>query len=515
VARLGGVFRRGGHGLGIEMNLEELALVDRMGLERELCESRLGIFTSKAWKTFDTSDYETNWHIDAINSHLTAVADRKIRKLLINVPPRTGKTNNVSVCFPAWLWTQNPGKDVHGQLRPTIPGTFRGPGVKIVGVSYAQRLSQNIALREMRLIQSQWYQDRWGDRVILEKITEPMFQNSVGGFRYSTSVNGGVLGEGGDIIIIDDPHNALELESEKSRDDAVTWWQEVISTRLNDQRTGAFIIVMQRLHDKDLTGHILAKEHGWDHLVLPMRYEINHPFHVRSSIGFKDPRTVEGELLWKDRLPEQVIVDLSERLKSYGTAGQLQQRPSPREGGMFKRAWFTDNMVDFSPVDGFRYRGWDLAASIDGDYLCGVLINKANDGVFYIEDVFRKRVEGLAVDIAIQKIAEKDTKKVRISLPQDPGSSGKIQALALIRMLAGWMVRATPESGDKATRATPFANQCEAGNVKLVRGRWCESFCDELASFPTGEFDDQVDAASRSFNALNERRRGVVLGLND
>ena len=303
------------------------------------------------------------------------------------------------------------------------------------------------------------------------------------------------------------PSNTLEVESSKQRDEVIQFWREVLPTRLNNQKTGVIIVIMQRLHEKDLSGHILAKEVGWDHLCLPARYEPDHPHPIRSSLGFKDPRTTAGELLWPDRFDEAGIASLSATLGEYGTAGQLQQRPSPREGGLFKRGWF--KIADAAPAGGQSVRAWDLAATADTrsdpDYTVGVRMRKAPDGIFYIERVARIRGTPRDVEALVVNTASQDGRLVSIDLPQDPGQAGKAQAQYLVGKLAGYRVRAGVESGAKETRAMPLASQCEAGNVVLMKGDWNDAFIDELCTFPTGAHDDQVDAASRAFDALTNR----------
>jgi len=201
------------------------------------------------------TDYKDGWHIKAICDHLQAVTDGRIRDLLINVPPRHMKSLCVSVFWPTWVWT-------------------RKPGVRWLFVSYAQRLSTRDSLKRRRLIQSPWYQKNWGPlyRLTGDQNEKTRFENSATGYCLATSVDGTNTGEGADVIVCDDPHNVRERESEVQRENVTTWWDEVMSTRLNDPNTGARVIVMQRVHEGDLSGHVLNKG-GWDHLCLPAEYE--------------------------------------------------------------------------------------------------------------------------------------------------------------------------------------------------------------------------------------------------
>lgn len=488
-------------------------------LERMCCEENFSEFFQTSWPTVDPAKFTSNWHMDAIADHLTAVADRQIKRLIINVPPRTAKSLEASVAFPAWVWAQDTGEPAYkGAAKPAIkPDTWRGPGVKFLTVSYAEKLSFGLANKSRRIIQSPWYQKHWGERVKLlgDQNAKHKFENTAGGYRFSTSTGGGVIGDGGDIIIVDDPHNTLEMEGQDQRAAAATWWDEVLSTRFNQPSVGAFIVIMQRLHASDLTGHILAREHGWDHLCIPMRYEPKHSTPIRSSIGFTDPRTEDGELLWPERLPDATVKELETKLNVYGTAGQFQQRPTPRDGGQFKRHWF--KIARTAPKNGRSVRGWDLAASTKkmADLTAGVKMTVAEDGQIYVEHVFCEKIDGLAVPTAMKTLAEQDGYNVSISFPQDPGQAGLTQARSITSLLAGFMVSSSTETGDKLTRSTPFSNQCEAGNVHLVEGEWNKAFLDELEMFPFGAHDDRVDAASRAFNKLFEHPDLEVCGLDD
>src|SRR5690348_10187644 len=204
--------------------------------------------------------------------------------------------------------------------------------------SYAAQLSIRDSVKCRRLIESPWYQRLWGNCFALtsDQNTKGRFDNDRSGYRLSTSVGGAVTGEGGDRIVCDDPHNMQEAESNPIRKMTLDWWDVVMSTRMNDPKTAGMVVVMQRCHQQDLSGHLL-EQGGWDHLCLPAEYE--GPSRV-TSIGFSDPRTVIGELLWKERYGTPEIEDLKRRLGSYAAAGQLQQHPSPLGGGIFKRHWW-------------------------------------------------------------------------------------------------------------------------------------------------------------------------------
>jgi hypothetical protein len=309
-----------------------------------LAKRSLSDFIRLYWRGIDPSIYCHNWHIDQICGHLQAVSAGKIRRLLITIPPRHMKSISVAVAWPAWSWLQD-------------PGPLRGPQCRFLFASYGHSLSIRDSVKCRRLIESQLYQADWSQcfRLTSDQNTKVRFENNAGGYRLATSVDGALTGEGGDIIVVDDPHNVREAESEAVRDATLAWWNEALSTRLNDARTGAYVIIMQRVHERDLAGHVL-REGGWTHLCLPARYEPEHPSGVSG-----DRRKEPGELLWPERFGEAEIGEMEIRLGAYGTAGQLQQRPAPREGGMFELHWF--EIVRMAPAKAKQVRYWDLAAS--------------------------------------------------------------------------------------------------------------------------------------------------------
>jgi predicted phage terminase large subunit-like protein len=304
------------------LNLRSMALQ----IEASLLSESLYEFAKAAWHIVEPGvAFRDNWHLHVICSHLEAVSHGVIRNLIINIPPRSMKSLLVSVLWPAWQWT----------WKPTHKWLFS---------SYGQALATRDALKTRRLLQSTWYQERWGALSEWEqrfKLTgdqnqKMRYENDRLGYRISTSVGGLGTGEGGDTVVVDDPHNVEEAESDAVRESTCTWWFETMSTRGNDPERVAKVIVMQRVHEKDLTAQCLERG-GYDHLCLPMEYESDHPTLSSTALGFKDPRKDEGALLWPGRFTAKALADLKTSLGEYGTAGQLQQRPTPRGGGMFKK----------------------------------------------------------------------------------------------------------------------------------------------------------------------------------
>lgn len=473
-------------------------------LDRELVRVQgLRAFIKLAWKTVEGGKpYKSNWHIDAICEHLEAISRGEIKRLIIAVPPRHMKSVSVAVMWPAWDWIDSADR-------------------RSLFASYAESLSIRDSARCRRVIQSPWYQARWGDRfrITSDQNTKKRFENDKTGYRLATSVGGTLTGEGGSIVVVDDPLNSSDSDSALKREGCLTWWSESMSTRLNDPAEGAFVIIQQRLHTRDLIGDILEK-HGviedggeYVYLCLPAEYDPSHP-----NVWFRDPRTKPGELLWPTHVPQATVESLKRSLGPYAAAGQLQQLPAPREGGIFKRSWFKIEQV--APPDLEFARGWDLAASeakvvkSDPDYTATAKIGFSRSKQrWYIVDIQRWRENAGEIERIILDVAETDAADgtwVRIALPQDPGQAGKGQAQALMAKLGGHDVRAEPQSGDKLTRAMPFAGQASAHNISLIAGDWNEDFLVELTSFPNSAHDDQVDAVASAFNRLRTGTSGLM-----
>jgi predicted phage terminase large subunit-like protein len=452
-----------------------------------------------AWPVLEgaSKQFIGNWHIDAICEHLTAVSKGEIKRLAISMPPRHMKSLSVSVSWLAWDWIDNPWR-------------------QFLFASYAQGLAFRDSVKTRRLISSPWYRARWGDRFALtgDQNTKSRFENDKSGHRLSTSVGGATTGEGGDIVIVDDAHNVRAAESEKTRNNTLEWWDEALSSRLNNQKTGAYVLVQQRVHENDLMGHVLKQSavEPWTTLCLPAEFEPDHP-----QRWFRDPRKELGDLLWPARMGRREVDDLKQRLGPYATAAQLQQRPSPRAGGIFKRGWFPRPYLRMAPADTTWVRGWDFAASeakmikADPDYTASVLVGWSPSlGKWIIGHAEQFREEQHVVERRLKERAEMDGTSVQIALPQDPGGAGKGQAQNFLRLLGRFSATATPVTGDKMARALTWAGKAGGGLVLMVEGDWNKDFLDELTSFPTGAHDDQVDAISSAFDKLLNNTFGLI-----
>jgi predicted phage terminase large subunit-like protein len=300
-------------------------------LDRTDAEEDLHFFLRKAWRYIDPAPFIDGWVLDALCEHLEAVCDGTIKRLLINIPPRMGKSSVISVAFGTWVWAQ------------TSISPVSGPQVPILFASYAHTLARRDSIKRRRLIKSAWYQRLFGDRFQIseDQDTKERFSNNRGGEMLITSVDSGITGEGGNIVVVDDPNNAREILSESvAQSTNEDWWDGAMPTRLNDASNGAIIVVQQRLGEEDLSGHILDndKRGDWDHLVLPMHFEESR--RATTSIGWTDPRTYEGELLCPERFDEAAVLEIATRLGKWRASGQHEQRPEPKGGGIIQRDWW-------------------------------------------------------------------------------------------------------------------------------------------------------------------------------
>lgn len=454
-------------------------------LEAELLRRSFAEFVRAAWHIVEPDvELKWNWHHDAYCRELEAFERGEFDKIIFNVPPGMSKSLFVSVLFPAWVWTRDASK-------------------KFLCASYGADLSTRDTMKMRDILRSKWYSERFRVSLRGDQEAKTWFANTQGGWRIATSVGGRGTGEHPDYVLIDDPHSAEQAKSEIERQTAKDWIDLTISTR-GMTKTVRQAVIMQRLHMDDMTGHLMGKG-GWRHVVIPMEYIQAEQCKPTDPKPYEhDPRTMAGELLWPEVVTREKLSKLKIALGAYGTSGQLQQRPSPQGGSVFKRVWF--KFVDAVPEAARvrRERAWDTAATEDGgDYTAGVkLAHNDAENTTYIEHVARGQWGPAKVDEKIKQYATMDGTLVRVKEQQDPGSAGKAVCVARAGKLPGFNYAYAPVTGDKETRAQPLRSQAEAGNVYIVRGPWNEAFLDELENFPNGVYDDQVDAASDGYNDM-------------
>ena len=373
-------------------------LSDEQQEEKELCESSFLLFVSKAWSIIEgDSPFIYGWHVQAICEHLEALHRLDINRLIINCPPRIGKSNLASVLLPAWIWTHK-------------------PDIRFLYSSYAQSLSVRDSVRTRRLIQSPWYQSLWGDKFKLtgDQNSKIRFENDKTGYRIASSVGSANTGEGGHWQISDDLNSVTDNRSEATLETTRDWFFSVMSTRhsglMSEFRR---LNIQQRTHEKDVTGSILATDDSrWVHLCLPMEYEPHRKCQtivLKDQFGkerydgkpWEDPRTYEDELLWPQGIDEEALDLLKSKdfqNDTYRISGQLQQRPSPAEGGIIKGDWLKLWKNDIPEFE-YIITSWDTALT-SGATSCysaattfGIFKDKGGINNIMLLSLFREKVD--------------------------------------------------------------------------------------------------------------------------
>ena len=420
-------------------------------------------------------------HHEKICRALERVYRGECKRLIINIPPRYSKSELVK-CFIAWTLGHVPDSEyITTSYTAELAAGNSWDIREVVASEPYRRVFPGVALDTRSMARNDW-------------------RTTAGGRVYAAGSEGSITGHGGGkmrptwggCIVIDDPHKVEEAHSDVTRPKVIDWYQRTLQSRANASGT-PIIVIMQRLHEEDLAGWLLAGGTGeeWESVILPAI----------------DPET--GEALWPEKHTIETLRQM-ERMSPYTFAGQYLQRPAPPGGGLFK----PDEMpvLEARPKLLAAVRAWDLAGSPDkGDHTAGVLLGLTGKDSYVICDARHFQGSPDAVEAAIVSTAKLDGRGVRVGLPVDPGQAGKAQILYLTRKLAGFTVASSPESGDKFTRAEPIAAQMNIGNVSIVRGDWNLEFINELRNFPNGKWDDQVDALSRAFMTLTARRGPMVI----
>jgi predicted phage terminase large subunit-like protein len=507
-----------GKRISIEQQLFDL---DRADAEESLAE-----FIRQAWHVVEPGvPYVHGWHIDFICEHLEAISNGETfddgayyNRLLINVPPGTMKSLITNVFFPSWEW-----------------GPRNMPHLRYVCAAHkVENLSARDSRRMRQLITSEWYQERWGERVKLAKDQNEKlnFQNGAGGFRIATAITS-LTGIRGDRLIIDDPHSVDSAGSETQRETEVTTFLEAIPTRLNDPIKSSIIVIMQRLHEEDVSGVILEKGLGYDHIMLPMRYD---PLRAMpTKLGYEDPRSREGELLFPERFP-LAIVDRDEKaMGPYATAGQFQQEPAPRGGGVIKRDWWQLwEREKFPPLD-YVIASLDTAytTKTENDYsamtVWGVFsggnqmavatrqIAKEGDLVSAVRRTYSEEHPKLILLYAWQERLElhdlvvkveqtmRDCKADKLLIENKAAGHSVAQELRRLFNHVDFAVQLVdPKSQDKLSRLYSVQHLFAEGMVFAPDKSWADNVIKQCEVFPKGKHDDLVDTVSMSLRHLRE-----------
>jgi len=495
-----------------------------------MSERSLAKFISFAWHVLEPgTPYLHNWHIDMIAAHLTAITEGRVvnekvyNRLLINIPPGAMKSLLVNVFWPAWEW---------------------GPK-NMPHLSYlcAAHKVENLSARDSRkmriLVTSQWYQERWGDRVSLardqnEKLN---FENTKGGKRIAAAISS-LTGVRADRVIIDDPHSVDSASSDTQRIGETTTFLEAVPTRLNNPIKSAIVVIMQRLHEDDVSGVILDKQLGYDHIMLPMRYDPSRAY--PTMLGTFDPREDEGELLFDERFPEDVVDRDEATMGPYAAAGQFQQQPIPRGGGVIKREWWqlweherypgceyviaaldtaytTKSENDFSALTIWGiFSGGESKAianrmmSPDGEMLSVIKRTYTEEHAKVI--MLHAWQERLELHDLVQKVqASMRTYNVDKLLIENKAAGHSVAQE--IRRLYGYESFAVqlvdPKGQDKLARLYSVQHLFAEGLVYAPDRSWADMVINQTSTFPKGKHDDLVDTVSMAMRHL--RDTGLII----
>lgn len=442
-----------------------------------LLRNDLTTFIARSFAHLDPqTTYAHNWHVDLLADRLTQVYQGKLRRLIITVPPRSLKSICASVGFPAWVLGRDPSK-------------------RIICASYGQELSNKLARDTAAVMSSDWYQRAFATRLASQRSAAADFETTRRGGRMATSVGGVLTGRGGDIVIIDDPVKPDEALSEAQRQAANTWFDNTLYTRLNDKRTGAIVIIMQRLHLDDLVGHVLEKE-DWEVINLPAIAVEDEVWHYNTLFGPVERQRAAGEVLHPAREPVEVLDALRRTLGEYAFSAQYLQAPVPLGGGIVKAEWLAyyepqDKPETFETI----VQSWDTAnkESELADYsVCTTW--GVNNKKYYLLHVLRKRMEYPELKRAVVQQAE--LWNARTVLIEDKASG--TQLIQELRQTLSKVKGIKPEH-DKVMRMVAQTPEIEAGMVLLPKdAHWLTDYVYELTTFPKGKYDDQVDSTAQA-----------------
>jgi predicted phage terminase large subunit-like protein len=443
--------------------------------------NNLSVFTRKVFHTVSPSvQFLPNWHLDLISDYLQACMNRDIKRLIINICPRYMKSIAVSTSFPSFLL----GKD---------------PSERIIVSSYAQELSHKLSTDTRLVIQSEWYQRLFPwVKIAEDQNTKGRFETTERGHRVAVSVGGMVTGVGGNVLICDDPTNPKQGQSETLRNTANKWFDQTFMSRLDDKKNGVVIVIQQRLHENDLSGHLLAKG-GWEHLKIPFVAEEKTIVQFNGKI-YKERE--EGELLHPERESPDSAKSLERELGSYAYAGQYQQDPAPADGGIIKKAWIqyyeelpSFDYIDFSCDTAFKEKQ-------DNDYsVIGVW--GVNENGYYLIKCIRDK---MAYNRLKQRLIDTYTiYKPRFILIEDKASGQSlIQDLTSTTVMP---IKPIQVGTDKVTRCYSCQPEFENEKVFLPKtAEWVNDYTDELTKFPNAKHDDQVDMTTQYLNFLKSFR---------
>lgn len=488
---------------------------DPLREEAEEVAGTLAKFVRHAWPVLEpATPYLHNWHIDLICEYLEALYAGEQTRLLFNVPPRYMKSSLVTIFGPVWDWIVRPHH-------------------RFLFTSYAASLSTKHSVDRRTLIESDWFHARFGDRFRLasDQNVKTEFSNDKRGHMTATSMAGTATGRGADYVVVDDPQDPKKAASDIQRERINTLFDQTFSQRLDDKRKGGIVVVMQRLHESDLTGHLLEQDEEWTHVRLP-----NPELRPTTVVFPKSGRAIErdrGDILWPAREGEEEIARARIALGSQGFAGQYGQEPAPVEGGMFKRKWWKfwkPEGVELPPIRidlgetgvhepevidlpvGFdqRLQSWDCAFKDTkaSDYVVGQVWG-ARGAQRFLLDQMRDRMSFTETLDAMRLMTEQHP-EAYAKLVEDKANGSAVIDTLKVELIG--LIPVEPQGGKEA-RASAVSPQAEAGQVFLPHpaiAPWVYDLIEECAVFPNGAFDDQVDALTQALLRLARTQRESV-----
>jgi predicted phage terminase large subunit-like protein len=428
------------------------------------------------------TEFLPNWHIEVIAAKLEACRQGKIRRLIINVPPRHLKSLCASVALPAWTL----GHD---------------PTAQILCVSYAQDLADKLARDCRSVITSPWYKPLFPTAVSAQKQAVSEFVTARQGYRLATSVGGVLTGRGADMIIIDDPLKPDEALSEAQRRTVNNWYDNTLYSRLNDKRRGCIIIIMQRLHEDDLVGHVLEQE-KWDVVSFPAIAEQDEEHLIATPFGTDTFRRRAGEVLHSEREPRETLDRIRRTIGEYHFAGQYQQAPAPMGGGLIKAEWFKHYEIGELPGRFDQVvQSWDTANKVTelSDYsVCSTW--GISDKRIYLLDVLRRRMNYPDLKRAVRDQAQEH--RATLVLIEDKASGTQLIQELVAEGLR--VVKGCAPDHDKVMRLNAQTATIANGYVYLPdQAPWLAAYLHELTTFPYAKYDDQADSTSQALAWIN------------
>jgi len=467
----------------------------KYALNKTLCEMSFYEFFKQAWHIVEPAiELSSNWHHKYICDALQEEAERIIAKkpktkdIIINVPFRSTKSLIVTVMFPVWSW-------------------IKDPKLRFITSSYSANLSIELATKSRDIIFSEWFKSRWGTIFHIKKDQnlKERYENNHMGMRRATSVGGTVTGQGGDFLIVDDPLSPQMANSATERENANEWYRTTFYSRLNSPKIGVRIIIMQRVHEDDLSGFLLDRETrlNYNHICIPAT--IDGEVKPKKLENFYD----DNGLFWEERFGQDVLDDYKKALGSYGYAGQLMQTPTPLDSGMIRQEWFK--------IDKYREDGV-VNFVIDPAYTA----NQKNDPSALLAYIYKdnkwqiidctnvyKEFPDLVKFIPQWVTKNGYTNKSRIFV--EPKASGKSIVQTLIRETGLNVREDKPPTKDKVARVADISATLESGRVGLLQGSWNNEFLDQLTKFPSAKHDDMVDCLVMAVNKEIWTGKGKVV----